>query len=621
MKIHSYRLTVLALTLVFAAAPGARTNPPAGRQFYVAPNGRSSGDGSMLNPWDLQTALSQPTSVQAGDTINLRGGAYFGHYNSNLTGTSSAPITVQSYPGEWARIDGYATTTLAEPVGSSDTSVKLRLDRFFPLGTTARVEGEDLYLFDTNNPGYRVMRGWGGTPQASHNTTAPVAAVGVMLTVSGSDTIYRDFEVLDSNPARIYSTIGDASSRRGSSGVFVLGPRVKLINLFLHDNQDGVFMGVSAVAAEVYGCIVYNNGHCDPARGEGHGLYLQNRDATQPKKVTDCVMFNNFATGAKAFGETAPSVGVIFSGNMSFNNGSPASFPGNPTGFPTSFRQNNLFVGNGSVAPEYITVTNNYLYHGPGAFVGANLGLSYVVLGGAGLVVRDNYIAGGNQSIGVGGYTSAEITGNVFYASKLSTTGGANETLASATTTPTFNWKWDNNTYFDDTTARDNDARYSFNFNQATNIFGGGNLQYSETPSPLGKGWKEWTGFDANSTYTKSRPSGTKVFVRPNQYESGRAHIAIYNWDRQTSVSVDISGIGLNSGDRYTLYDVQNYPVPLLTGSYTGSPVSIPMTGGLIVKPIGFGEALSSTLPEFGVYLIRKSPPVVVSPPTTLRIQ
>ena len=59
--------------------------------FYVAPNGSPSGSGSLNSPWDFQTALDQPSSVQPGDTIWLRGGTYVGHYTSNLNGTSTSP--------------------------------------------------------------------------------------------------------------------------------------------------------------------------------------------------------------------------------------------------------------------------------------------------------------------------------------------------------------------------------------------------------------------------------------------------------------------------------------------------------------------------------------------------
>ena len=42
------------------------------------------------------------------------------------------------------------------------------------------------------------------------------------------------------------------------------------------------------------------------------------------------------------------------------------------------------------------------------------------------------------------------------------------------------------------------------------------------------------------NTYTTTRPTGARVFVRPNQYEAGRANIAVYNWDRQSAIDVDL---------------------------------------------------------------------------------
>jgi hypothetical protein len=73
--------------------------------FYVAPNGSSSGSGSISSPWDLQTALNQPAAVHAGDKIWLRGGTYNGRYLANLNGTAAAPIIVRAYPGEQPKID------------------------------------------------------------------------------------------------------------------------------------------------------------------------------------------------------------------------------------------------------------------------------------------------------------------------------------------------------------------------------------------------------------------------------------------------------------------------------------------------------------------------------------
>ena len=82
--------------------------------FFVSPTGTTStalGTGTITNPWSLQTALSGPAAVHAGDTIWLRGGTYSGIFNSYLNGTSAAPIIVRQYPGERAKLDGGAANT------------------------------------------------------------------------------------------------------------------------------------------------------------------------------------------------------------------------------------------------------------------------------------------------------------------------------------------------------------------------------------------------------------------------------------------------------------------------------------------------------------------------------
>ena len=90
---------------IAALALGA-AGPLLASDFYVAPAGSPSGNGSIGSPWDLQTALNQPSAVHAGDTIWLRGGTYTGHFTSNLNGSSSTPIIVRQYAGERATIDG-----------------------------------------------------------------------------------------------------------------------------------------------------------------------------------------------------------------------------------------------------------------------------------------------------------------------------------------------------------------------------------------------------------------------------------------------------------------------------------------------------------------------------------
>src|SRR5207244_11688320 len=82
--------------------------------LYVTSSGSARGDGSSASPWDLATALSQPSAVHPGDTIWLRGGTYRGVFTSTLTGTTAAPIIVRQYPAERTIIDGSMTINGAD---------------------------------------------------------------------------------------------------------------------------------------------------------------------------------------------------------------------------------------------------------------------------------------------------------------------------------------------------------------------------------------------------------------------------------------------------------------------------------------------------------------------------
>jgi Right handed beta helix region len=111
-----------------------------------------------------------------------------------------------------------------------------------------------------------------------------------------------------------------------------------------------------------------------------------------------------------------------------------------------------------------------------------------------------------------------------------------------------------------------------------------------------------------NTIITSSTPSATKVVVRPNKYEAGRANIVVYNWGKQSSVSVSLVNV-LKSGDRYEVRNAQDfYGTPVVKGTYSGGSVSIPMLSMQAVKPIGRSTASApSTGSTFGVYVVVKT--------------
>ncbi|MGZ8802844.1 MAG: hypothetical protein ACXWZL_09615, partial [Mycobacterium sp.] len=108
-----------------------------------------------------------------------------------------------------------------------------------------------------------------------------------------------------------------------------------------------------------------------------------------------------------------------------------------------------------------------------------------------------------------------------------------------------------------------------------------------------------------NNVYSTSDPGGLYVVVRPNAYEKGRANIAVYNWAKQGSVQVDISTAGLASGARYEIRDAQNFfGTPVVTGTYSGAPVTIPMTGLTAAQPVGTSLRPASSGPTFGAFVV-----------------
>jgi len=87
-------------------APAPSKRPLAkGSAYYVdATTGRDSNSGNMAAPW--QTIRHSLKQLKAGDTLYLRGGVYYEKTYVALHGKANAPITIRSYPGEQAILDG-----------------------------------------------------------------------------------------------------------------------------------------------------------------------------------------------------------------------------------------------------------------------------------------------------------------------------------------------------------------------------------------------------------------------------------------------------------------------------------------------------------------------------------
>jgi hypothetical protein len=175
----------------------------------------------------------------------------------------------------------------------------------------------------------------------------------------------------------------------------------------------------------------------------------------------------------------------------------------------------------------------------------------------------------------------------------------------------------DNYTYYPERCCGTNDIGYNAgcsNLNLSRNYFVNGGdtaltLKGCSVSAISGNTFFGITsGFNAavapDNTYHATRPTANKVFVRANTYEVGRAHIVIYNWTNQSSVAVDISKARIPVGRSYTLRSAQNYYGPSIKGTYTGTPITIPMSGWTVAAPHRAATIPPSTLPEFGAFVI-----------------
>ncbi len=106
-----------------------------------------------------------------------------------------------------------------------------------------------------------------------------------------------------------------------------------------------------------------------------------------------------------------------------------------------------------------------------------------------------------------------------------------------------------------------------------------------------------------NNYYQTTTPTANLVEVRPNKYEPGRANIIVYNWQRLNTVAVDISP-AMAVGTSFEVRNAQDFfGPPVLSGTYGGGAISLPMTGLTVAKPIA-ATAPPSTAPAFNVFVL-----------------
>lgn len=401
-------------------------------------------------------------------------------------------------------------------------------------------------------------------------------ASGATLQVNGSWTIYKDFEVTNSNTNR--SSLNSASFR--PMGLQVQAPNTKFINLIIHDTGHGFGFWKEAIDAEIYGCLIYNCGIANSPGNyntHGHGIYTQNN--TGIKRIRHNMIFNQFGFGIHAFPDPGNLNGYDIDGNTLFNNGVLTN---------DTMRYNNILINPyPPYTAENITVQNNLSYDSKNAYTYTSILEADIFLGStnvncSNLSMENNHLMGkGRAGVALLQWDTIHYSNNISY---YLTNGSAAIALPSGGSY-TAN-QWDNNTYFTGANTSNFSIQYSPLVNFST--------------------WQTTTGFDANSTYLTANPSSTDIFIQPNLYENGRANVIIYNWNALSTVSIDLSSIGLADGQSFEIVDAQNYfGTPIYAGVYAASSptIDLAVSGLSPAPPLGL-SALPTTAPEFATFIV-----------------
>lgn len=339
--------SILCLLCVFAQAQ---------QEFHVTIKGTSSGNGTLNNPWDLQTALSQkPEVVNGDDTIWLHKGIYTGRFVSAIQSTKENKyITVAPFNQEKVILNGNVT--------SKNEAV-------------LTVRGKQVIFRD-----FEIT--WLGDYSRNENDKEFQVSAGISHT-SGQDCRFYNL-IIHNNPG-----LGIGSWKHTGGSI-------------------------------IENCMIYFNGFvAKDGKGRGEGIYVQNI-SDKTRLIKNNIIFSNYYKGIEVWsaGRNANSQfvkNINLENNIIFNSGFPSGNSYDNVIVATDDRNginiahdikilNNVFYHN----TDYLN--NEVNGNAPSLTLGF-----YKKTPVENIIVKDNIILGRNNVLRLLYVNSMTLTGNTIY--------------------------------------------------------------------------------------------------------------------------------------------------------------------------------------------------------------
>ena len=283
----------------------------AGRQFYVAPGGSNSADGSALHPW--ATNQKAANTVAAGDTVHVAPGTYNETVSIQASGTSSAPITFISDVKWGAKIRS----------GNSIYAVQIGLNTNPPTaGNYVRFQGFDV----SGDPRY-VWTGilcWASHCQITGNYVHDIPTT-TSGSNGGSGIVSANYSPSASNNSiigNVVSNIGMGWAGNCVHGIYISNNQTVVANNIIYNIQAfGIHLYHYANRATIANNLVWGCGKS----GEGGqaGIIMGTSNTVLDYCViTNNIVINNSGYAIKEYVDGSGQIGThnTYSNNITYGN-------------------------------------------------------------------------------------------------------------------------------------------------------------------------------------------------------------------------------------------------------------------------------------------------------------
>jgi parallel beta-helix repeat protein len=341
-------LTVLLALFVIGSQVVAAAQAT-GNVYYVATNGNDSNPGTIEQPW--KTIQKAANTLQAGDTVLIRGGVYVSELRDNeiipsSSGTVDRYITYKAFPGESVTIQGRYPSLNDnnwfgfEIAGQSYLQIEGLTIKGFHTGVTCRAPGHHI-IIKNNTFEYNSEAGISSEGAASGTRRGCD-----YLTIIGNRSHHNGYYENGQPATGPYEGWSSGISINPDNAPFMFDTDYSVFHTVIsgntiYHNYDAVGDDRSASQSDV------DN---DADHTDGNGIIIDSAGNFPPVLIENNVVFDNGGRGIEVF----DSQNVWIIGNTCFKNNTDSLFIG-----PETKSEIGAFAGPLGVQPKNIHILNN----------------------------------------------------------------------------------------------------------------------------------------------------------------------------------------------------------------------------------------------------------------------